>query len=108
MQLRIPQPHTPGQFAEMPKTERIVQHPWSVPVAQAQVPQSGRHFHLIADECTRASVARLAGIADLPRLEATFDVTLHGRSGLHVVGRVSATVGQICSVTLEPMTSEVN
>src|SRR5262249_49472471 len=38
----------------------------------------------------------------------SFDVTPHGPDGLRVVGRVSATVAQTCSVTLEPMTSEVN
>ena len=27
----------------------------------------------------------------------------HGRDGLRVVGQVSATVGQVCVVTLEPM-----
>ena len=43
----------------------------------------------------------------LPRLEATFDVALHGRDGLHVTGRVTATVGQSCVVTLEPIESEV-
>ena len=75
---------------------------------QAEVPQSGKHFHLVADASTRASIAQLAGVPDLPRLEASFDVTPHGSNGLHVVGRVSATVGQTCSVTLEPMTSELN
>jgi hypothetical protein len=92
----------------MSKSERTVQHTWSVPVLQAEVPQAGRHFHMIANEETRTSIARLAGIPALPRLEAEFDVDLHGRNGLHVVGRVSATVCQTCSVTLEPMTSEVN
>src|SRR5205807_7996723 len=91
----------------MPKSEGKMQHPWSVPVAQAQVPQSGRHFHIIAEEHTRAAVARLAGILDLPRLESTFDVTPHGGHGLRVIGRVSAAVTQTCGVSLEPMTSEV-
>jgi len=92
----------------MPKSEPFVHRSWSVPVVQAEVPQSGRHFHLLAEENTRAAIARLAGVLELPRLEASFDVALHGRNGLHVVGRVSATVGQVCTVTLEPMTNEVN
>ena len=92
----------------MSKFEKTVQHPWSLPVLQAEVPQAGRLFHLVANEETRTSIARLAGIPALPRLEAEFDVSLHGRNGLHVVGRVSATVCQTCSVTLEPMTSELN
>ena len=57
---------------------------------------------------TRAAMAKRAGLAALPRLEASFDVTRHGRGGLHVVGRVSATVGQTCVVTLEPIENEID
>jgi uncharacterized metal-binding protein YceD (DUF177 family) len=82
--------------------------PWSVPLTLRDVPESGRHFHLFADKQTRAAVAEHAGLAALPRLEASFDVMLHGRGGLHVVGRVSATVGQTCVVTLEPLENEID
>jgi uncharacterized metal-binding protein YceD (DUF177 family) len=44
----------------------------------------------------------------LPRLDAGFDVAPHGRSGLHVIGRVSATVGQSCVVSLEPIENEID
>lgn len=81
--------------------------PWSVPVAAAGVPEGGRHFNLVADESVRAAVATLADVRALPRLDAAFDVTRFGRDGLHVVGRVSATVGQVCVVTLDPMESKV-
>jgi hypothetical protein len=91
----------------MPKSEGKLQHPWSVPVAQGEVPPSGRNFNIIAEEHTRAAIARLAGVLDLPRLESTFEVTPHGDNGLRVNGRVCATVTQTCSVSLEPMTSEV-
>jgi hypothetical protein len=80
---------------------------WSVPVTIEQVTEAGRHFDLVADAGTRAAVARVAGLRDLPRLEATFDVTRRGADGLHVAGLVSATVGQDCVVTLEPLTNEV-
>jgi hypothetical protein len=82
--------------------------PWSVPLAVSEVPESGRHIDLVADERTRAAVAGLAGVAGLPRLTASFDVTPHGRGGLHVAGRVSATVGQTCVLTLEPLENEVD
>ncbi len=82
--------------------------PWSVPVTPDDIPaETGRHFDLAADADTRAAVARVAGLRDLPRLQATFDVTRRGLEALHVVGRVSATAGQNCVVTLEPLTSEV-
>jgi hypothetical protein len=81
--------------------------PLRAPVLQAVVPEGGLHLDLVADESVRAGLAELAGLTALPRLTASFDVTRHGRSGLHVVGRVSATVGQICGVTLDPIENEI-
>lgn len=81
--------------------------PWSAPVAIHDVPETGRRIDLVADENTRAAVAEAIGLRALPRLEASFDVTRHGREGLRVVGRVSATVGQTCVVTLEPVDNEI-
>jgi uncharacterized metal-binding protein YceD (DUF177 family) len=77
--------------------------PWSVPVVADEVPESGRHCDLVADEPTRTAVAKLASLRTLPKLTASFDVTRHGRNGLHVIGTVSATVGQVCVVTLDPV-----
>jgi uncharacterized metal-binding protein YceD (DUF177 family) len=92
----------------MTRPERRSERLWSVPLALNDVPEVGRHFDLVADRQTRVAVARHAGLAALPRLEASFDVTPHGRGGLHVVGRVSATVGQTCVVTLEPLENEID
>ena len=84
------------------------QNPWSVRVARSHVPAAGRHFDLVADSRVRAAIAKLAGVAALPRLTSRFEVTLQGRAGLHVTGRVSATVNQECVVTLEPMENEID
>src|SRR5215217_6100488 len=81
----------------------VTRQPWSVPVVADEVPESGRHFDLIADEPIRTAVAKLASLRALPELTASFDVTRYGRNGLHVIGTVSATVGQVCVVTLDPM-----
>ena len=81
--------------------------PWQVPVAVEDIAETGQHFDLVADAGVRAAVARVAGLRDLPRLEASFDVTRRGAGGLHVAGLVSATVGQNCVVTLEPLANEV-
>jgi uncharacterized metal-binding protein YceD (DUF177 family) len=91
----------------MTRPERRPGRLWSVPLALSDVPESGRHLDLIADKQTRDVVAAHAGLSALPRLEASFDVMPHGRGGLHVVGRVSATVGQTCVVTLEPLENEI-
>jgi uncharacterized metal-binding protein YceD (DUF177 family) len=92
----------------MTRPERRPRRPWSVPLALSDVPESGRHLDLFADRQTRDAVAEHAGLTALPRLEASFDVMPHGRGGLHVVGQVSATVGQTCVVTLEPLQNEID
>ena len=77
--------------------------PWSVPVRIDEVPEAGRHFDLVADERTRAAVAELAGLRSLTQLVASLDLIRRGRNDLRVVGHVSATVGQVCVVSLEPL-----
>lgn len=89
------------------KPEKHSPPPWQVPLAATDVPEEGAHFDLTAEAEVRAAVARIAGLRDLPRLEASFDVHRHGADGLLVQGTVSATVGQSCVVTLEPVTNEV-
>lgn len=81
--------------------------PWRVPVTLDDIPETGQHFELDADAGVRAAVAKVAGLRDLPRLHASFDVTRRGADGLHVSGSVSATVGQTCIVTLEPLANQV-
>jgi uncharacterized metal-binding protein YceD (DUF177 family) len=81
--------------------------PWRVPVRIEDVPETGLHFDLVADELVRAGVAALAGVPNLPRLEAAVDLARHG-SGLRATGWVSATVGQNCIVTLEPIENQVD
>ena len=80
---------------------------WHVPVAVEDVPEGGEHFDLTADSEIRTAIAKVAGLRDLPRLEADFDVSRQEIGGLRVVGRVAATVGQTCVVTLEPVANEV-
>jgi hypothetical protein len=80
---------------------------WGVPVTLQEVPEEGLHCELSADEATRAAIAQSAGLRTLPRLAAVFDLRRRGGSGLQVVGKVSATVGQDCVVTLEPIENEI-
>ena len=81
--------------------------PWNVPVTVAEIPESGKRFDLVADEKTRAEIARYAGLRELPRLQATFEVSRQGSDGLRVEGEIAATVGQSCVVTLEPLENEI-
>jgi hypothetical protein len=89
------------------QAEDLANTPWRVPVAVEDIPEDGQHYMLVADAPVRAAVARMTGLRGLPRLTAEFEVTRRGGDGLHVVGRVSATVGQNCVVTLEPLDNEV-
>jgi hypothetical protein len=78
-----------------------------VPVRLDEIPETGLHFDIEADEGARTAVAVAAGVNDVPRLQAAFDVARHGRDGLRVVGTVSAQVRQTCVVTLEPIENEI-
>lgn len=81
--------------------------PWHVPVRLEDVPETGLHLDLVADEHVRTGLAAIAGVTNVPRLQAVLDVVRHG-NGLRATGRVSATVGQTCVVTLEPMENEID
>ena len=87
---------------------KAAEHPWNVALALSDVPETGRRIALVADAPVRAALAKLAGLRDLPRLEAAFDVSLHGHGGLRVCGHVRATVGQTCVVTLDPVENELD
>jgi hypothetical protein len=90
------------------KSEKFTTAPWRVPVAVENIPDDGQRFSLVADADVRAGIARMAGLRDLPRLEADFEVTRQGSGGLRVIGLVSATVGQNCVATLEPVVNAVD
>jgi uncharacterized metal-binding protein YceD (DUF177 family) len=80
--------------------------PWSVPVALEDIPETGLHLAIEAPDAVRAEVAKLAGLRDLPKFGAVFDLTRSG-AGLHVSGQASARVGQTCVVTLEPIENAI-
>lgn len=80
---------------------------WSNPISIDDVSERGMHVDLVADETARAEMARVAGLRDLPRLSASFDITREGADAVRVAGEVSATVGQNCIVTLEPIENEI-
>jgi hypothetical protein len=83
------------------------ERPWSVPVRVDEVPETGRHVEIEANEATRAALAKPSGVDTVERLSARFDLNRRGRDGLHVTGEVSGTVRQTCIVTLEPVVNEV-
>jgi uncharacterized metal-binding protein YceD (DUF177 family) len=82
--------------------------PWSVPIAVAQLPDTGLHRDIEADAATRAAMAELAGLREILFASASLDVTPKGGGRFHVGGRVRARVGQTCVVTLDPVENEID
>ncbi len=82
--------------------------PWRVPLAVAQIPDTGLHRDLEADSVTRLAVAEIGGLREVLSVQASFDVTPNSGGRFHVTGHVRARIGQTCVVTLDPMESEID
>lgn len=83
------------------------EQPWHEPVRLEDVPDTGLHLEMAAGREVCTGLAALAGVVDIQRAQATFDVMRHGE-GLRARGRVCARVVQTCVVTLEPIENEVD
>ena len=82
------------------------QNPWTFPVAVDDIPETGLHIEIDAPEAVRAELRALAGLRELRRLSAVFDLERRG-AGVRVNGQVRARIGQTCVVTLEPVESDL-
>jgi len=82
--------------------------PWRAFVPVAQIPDSGLHREIVADDATRAAMADAAGVRDMPSAKASFDLSPRSGGRVQVRGRVQARVTQTCVVTLEPLESEID
>jgi uncharacterized metal-binding protein YceD (DUF177 family) len=77
-------------------------------VAVDAIPDTGAVQELTASPAERDAMRQLAGVRDLTEARARFELTPAGRGRVRAVGRVNATVGQICVVTLEPIDSTID
>jgi hypothetical protein len=82
--------------------------PWHAAVPVADIPEEGLHRDVEAGEAERKAIAAVAGLRELPRLGASFDLVHAGGGSVRVTGRVHASAGQTCVVTLEPLTNEID
>jgi Large ribosomal RNA subunit accumulation protein YceD len=82
--------------------------PWHAAVAVADIPEDGLHRDIEAGEAERTAIAALAGLREVSRLAASFDLDHAGGGSVRVTGRIQASVGQTCVVTLEPLTSDID
>jgi len=82
--------------------------PWRVPIAVAQIPETGLHRDIEADQAIRSAVADVGGLREVLSVQASFDVTPERGGRFHVAGRVRARIGQTCVVTLEEMETDID
>ena len=59
-------------------TSRNNETEWRVPVVVETIPPTGLHMEIDAPDEVRARIVKLAGLRDLPRLSAVFDLTRRG------------------------------
>jgi uncharacterized metal-binding protein YceD (DUF177 family) len=82
--------------------------PWRVPIAVAQIPETGLHRDIEADQAIRNAVADVGGLREVLSVQASFDVTPERGGRFHVAGHVRARIGQTCVVTLEEMETDID
>jgi len=82
--------------------------PWSARVAVEQIPDTGLHRDLEADQNARDGMAELAGLREILSASASLDVTPAGGGRFRVAGRVQARIGQTCVVSLDPIESDID
>ena len=82
--------------------------PWRVPVAVAQIPDTGLHRDIDADAAIRHAIADVGGLRDVLAAQASFDVTPKSGGRYQVTGRVRARIGQTCVVTLEEIENDID
>jgi uncharacterized metal-binding protein YceD (DUF177 family) len=80
--------------------------PLSRPVSVARLPEEGLEVAIAATAEERSELARDFNVEAIPELRGVFRLRGSERR-VHVEGRVSAKVTQICVVTLEPFDSDV-
>jgi uncharacterized metal-binding protein YceD (DUF177 family) len=82
--------------------------PWSVPIVVAQIPDTGLHRDIAADQVVRAAMAEVAGLREVISATASLDVTPATGGRFHVAGHVRARIGQTCVVTLDPVENDID
>jgi hypothetical protein len=94
----------------MSKTDSMIDKPdpWRVPVIVAQIPETGLHRDIEADQPAREAMAEAAGLREIFSANASLDVTPKGGGRFHVAGHVRARVGQTCVVTLDPIENHID
>ena len=89
-----------------PETPRD-RDPWRVLINVAQIPETGLHREIVADETARKAMAEVAELREVISAHAEFDLQPKRDGSYHVTGQVQARIGQTCVVTLDPIENEI-
>lgn len=81
--------------------------PVSYPVNVMRLPAKGLAVRLEADEAQRAALAAAHGLLAVERFGFELTVKPWQRQGVHVTGKVSASIVQSCVVTLAPVAARI-
>lgn len=86
--------------------------PYSLPISVSELPPHGIDVDLVPDAAACAALARHAGVLAVSDFSAKLHLAPEGGEGVHVTGRLTATVRQTCGVTLEafdaPLAEEID
>jgi uncharacterized metal-binding protein YceD (DUF177 family) len=82
--------------------------PWRVRITVEQIPDTGLHRDIEADQAVRAAMAEVAGLREVLSARASLDVTPQRGGRYHVAGHVRARIGQTCIVTLDPIENDID
>lgn len=80
----------------------------SHPVQVRSIPKAGISVRILADNSQKLALARAHGLEQVSSFEAELLVTPWRLDGVRVRGPVKAGIVQLCVVTLEPITSEID
>ncbi|MBR0796124.1 DUF177 domain-containing protein [Bradyrhizobium jicamae] len=98
-----------GDTPARPGTSRDTSRdPWRVLVNVAQIPETGLHREIVADETVRKAMAEIAELREVISARAAFDLMPKRDGRFHVTGRVQARIGQTCVVTLDPIENDID
>lgn len=83
-----------------------MESPFHRPVDVSWV-REARQVRLTASKDERRAIASHLGLQSVASLTALLDIRPWRRHGLGVEGELTATIGQLCTVTAEPMQTEI-
>lgn len=88
--------------------KKDVANPWSLPIAVAQIPDTGLHRDLEARPAELDALAVEGALRSIISAKASLDVMPEREGRFRVFGSVSARIGQMCVVTLDPIENDIH